>query len=79
MRLGEVESLRVCDLKLGDDGARAIVQDSKTDAGVRPVFIPPGLPPQSWLTSKRAENLESTSSSIFPGALSRANTNGPVS
>ena len=41
MRLGEVESLRVCDLKLGDDGARAIVQDSKTDAGVRPVFIPP--------------------------------------
>ena len=41
MRLGEVEALRACDLHIAEDGARALVRDAKTEAGVRPVFVPP--------------------------------------
>jgi integrase len=40
MRLGEGESLRVCDLMFGSDGTRALVADSKTAAGIRHVFVP---------------------------------------
>ncbi len=40
MRLGEGEALRVCDLRLGGSEARAQVNDSKTDSGVRSVFLP---------------------------------------
>jgi len=40
MRLGEAERLRVCDLRLGEQGARALIEDSKTPQGVRPVFVP---------------------------------------
>lgn len=41
VRLGEAESLRVSDLRLGDDKARALIEDSKTRDGVRAVFVPP--------------------------------------
>ena len=40
MRLGEAEALRVCDLRLGGSEARAQVRDSKSEAGVRSVFLP---------------------------------------
>ena len=40
MRLGEAEALRVCDLKLGTE-ARAQINDAKSEAGVRSVFLPP--------------------------------------
>lgn len=40
MRLGESEKLRVCDLRLGKEDKRAMVEDSKTANGVRTVFIP---------------------------------------
>ena len=40
MRLGEAEALRVCDLRMGGSEARAQIRDSKTDSGVRNVFIP---------------------------------------
>ena len=41
MRLGEVEALRVADLRIGDQEGRALVEDAKTPEGVRTVFIPP--------------------------------------
>ena len=40
MRLGEAEALRVCDLRMGGSEARAQIRDSKTESGVRNVFIP---------------------------------------
>ena len=40
MRLGESEGLLVCDLKLGLNDGRAMIEDSKTSAGVRVVFVP---------------------------------------
>ena len=40
MRLGEVEELRVCDLRLGGKEARALVDDAKSPSGVRAVFLP---------------------------------------
>jgi integrase len=52
MRLGEAEALRVCDLKLGDGEARALVNDAKTADGVRPVFVPP------WVAETLCEQIE---------------------
>lgn len=40
VRLGEGESLRVCDLRFGKHEARALIEDSKSPSGVRPVFVP---------------------------------------
>ena len=40
MRLGEVQALRACDLRMGEE-TRALIQDAKTPEGVRPVFLPP--------------------------------------
>ncbi len=40
MRLGEAEGLRVSDLRFGDDGTRALIEDAKTLSGVRAVFLP---------------------------------------
>lgn len=40
MRLGEAESLRVCDLRLGKDESRALIEDSKTPSGRRATFLP---------------------------------------
>jgi integrase len=39
-RLGEAEALRICDLRLSEHGACALVEDAKTPEGVRPVFLP---------------------------------------
>jgi integrase len=52
MRLGEAEALRVCDLKLGDGEARALVTDTKTADGIRPVFVPP------WAAETLCEQIE---------------------
>lgn len=41
MRLGESEGLRVCDVKDGQNEMRLSIQDSKTETGVRSVFVPP--------------------------------------
>ena len=40
MRLGEVQALRACDLRMGEE-TRALIEDAKTPEGVRPVFLPP--------------------------------------
>ncbi len=40
MRLGEGLALRVCDLRLGSEEARVLIEDSKTESGVRPEFVP---------------------------------------
>lgn len=42
MRLGETENLRVCDVRLSDDGAgdRLEVRDAKTASGIRTVYLP---------------------------------------
>lgn len=40
MRIGEAEALRACDLRLGQGEARALIEDAKSPAGVRAVFIP---------------------------------------
>ncbi len=42
MRLGESEATRVCDIRFGSDGCRILLSDSKTTAGLRPVFVPHG-------------------------------------
>lgn len=34
------EGLRVCDLRLGNVDQRAVIEDAKTDTGVRMVFVP---------------------------------------
>ena len=52
MRLGEAEALRACDLRFGSDGARALVQDAKTPAGNRAVFLPP------WVASALSDWIE---------------------
>ena len=41
MRLGESEGLRVCDLQFTKTENRCLIQDSKTETGVRPIFVPP--------------------------------------
>jgi len=41
VRLGEAESLRVCDMRFGAAETRAQIEDSKTETGVRDVFVPP--------------------------------------
>jgi integrase len=45
MRLGEVLALRVCDLRFGTGETRALVEDAKSAAGVRAVFVRP------WVTT----------------------------
>ena len=41
MRLGESEALRVCDVRDGESEMRVSIQDSKTETGIRSVFVPP--------------------------------------
>ncbi|MDP2959264.1 MAG: site-specific integrase [Longimicrobiales bacterium] len=41
LRLGESEGLRTCDLRLNGNDSRVLVEDSKTPAGRRAVFVPP--------------------------------------
>jgi len=41
MRLGESEALRVCDVRDGHSEMRLSILDSKTETGVRSVFVPP--------------------------------------
>lgn len=40
LRLGESEGLRVCDLQFTELENRCLIEDSKTETGVRPVFVP---------------------------------------
>ena len=42
MRLGESEAIRVCDVKFGSDGCRVLLPVGKTEASLRPVFVPHG-------------------------------------
>jgi len=51
MRLGEVLALRVCDLRFGAGETRALVEDAKSTAGVRAVFVPP------WVTASVQEHI----------------------
>ena len=51
MRLGEVLALRVCDLRFGAGETRALVEDAKSPAGVRAVFVPP------WGTTSIQEHI----------------------
>ena len=48
---GEVLALRVCDLRFGAEETRALVEDAKSPAGVRAVFVPP------WVTSGLQEHI----------------------
>jgi integrase len=41
MRLGESEALRVCDVNDGANEMRLSIRDSKTETGIRSVFVPP--------------------------------------
>lgn len=52
MRLGEAEALRVCDLRLAGDEARALVEDAKTPSGVRAVFLP------TWVADALRSHIE---------------------
>ncbi|MHC4710448.1 MAG: tyrosine-type recombinase/integrase [Planctomycetota bacterium] len=52
MRLGEAESLRACDLRLGDDENRAIIEHSKTVSGRRVAFLP------VWVAGALTEHIE---------------------
>jgi len=52
MRLGEAESLRVCDLRLGDHENRALIEDSKTVSGRRAAYLP------IWVARALAEHVE---------------------
>ena len=40
MRLGESEGLRACDFQFTPTENRCLIQDSKTETGVRPIFVP---------------------------------------
>ena len=51
MRLGEVLALRVCDVRFGAGETRALVEDAKSPAGVRAVFVPP------WVTTSLQEHI----------------------
>jgi integrase len=51
MRLGELLALRVCDLRFGAGETRALVEDAKSPAGVRAVFVPP------WVTTSLKEHI----------------------
>jgi integrase len=51
MRLGEVLALRVCDVRFGTGETRALIEDAKSPAGVRPVFVPP------WVTTSLQEHI----------------------
>lgn len=57
MRIGEAEALRVCDLRLGDGESRALVEDSKSPAGIRAVFLP------RWVAEALGVHLEDTGAS----------------
>lgn len=52
VRLGEAESLRVSDLRLGDDEARAQVRDAKTTEGEGNVFVP------GWVVDTLRDHIE---------------------
>lgn len=65
MRLGEVLALRVCDLRFGAGETRALVEDAKSPAGVRAVFVPP------WVTTSLQEHIRT-------GGLSGADRLFPV-
>ena len=52
MRLGEAESLRVCDLRFGSKETRALIEDAKTETGVRPVFVP------TWTANSVRDHIE---------------------
>ncbi len=51
MRLGEVLALRVSDLRFGAGETRALIEDAKSPAGVRAVFVPP------WVTTSLQEHI----------------------
>lgn len=53
MRLGESEALRVCDLRFNDTDNRAMIEDAKTDTGVRTVFVP------AWVAGAVTEHIQS--------------------
>lgn len=59
MRIGEAQNLRVCDLRFGRDGARALVERSgtKSRAGVRRVFLP------AWVAEALREHIERSGAS----------------
>ena len=52
MRLGESERLRVCDLQLTDSTSHAMVEEAKTECGVRTVFLP------RWVAEALAAHIE---------------------
>ncbi|UCF18825.1 MAG: site-specific integrase [Gemmatimonadota bacterium] len=52
LRFGEAAGLRVCDLRFGACEARALIEDSKTQNGVRTVFIP------DWITDGLKKEIE---------------------
>jgi integrase len=54
MRLGEAETLRVCNVRFGE-GCEFAVQDSKTEEGIRPVFGP------KWVAGVLRKHIESES------------------
>ena len=54
MRLGEAETLRVCDVRF-HEGCEFGVQDSKTEEGIRPVFGP------GWVAGVMEEHIASQS------------------
>ena len=64
IRIGEAEVLRACDLRLALGEARALVEDSKSPAGVRAVFIP------EWVAETLRAHLEASGASgtdpVFP-------------
>jgi integrase len=51
LRLGEALALRVADLRFGAREARALVEDAKSTAGVRAVFLPP------WVAASLQEHI----------------------
>jgi integrase len=52
MRLGEAEALSVCDLRFEGTGGSALVHSSKTESGVRTVFLP------RWVTEGVVTHLQ---------------------
>jgi integrase len=53
LRFGEAAGLRVCDLRFGQCEARALIEDSKTQDGVRTVFVP------DWVADGLRQEIES--------------------
>jgi integrase len=55
MRLGEAESLRVCDLRIGNHENRAIIEDAKTVSGRRAAYLP------GWVARSLTEHIDDLS------------------